>query len=341
MFKLFIGGDTSKEKIDFTVFDGTNYLIVQEVKNKKEDLRKFLVKIENLAQSLENEQRISELIFAFEHTGIYNNHVISILLEKGHKVALIHPGVLKAVVTIDRGKNDVYDSRRIAEYACRFEDKLHFVKVGNEDISLLKTLLKHRQKLVKQMTQLKADQDDYKKFLDKKVINFLNENTRGVIKALQKAIEETEAEIEKIIKQNAELKANYDLVISVPGIGKITSAALIVYTENFTKFDNAKQLGSYCGVVPFERSSGVFKGKSKVSIKANKSLKTLLHLCALSAIRGKNHFSEYFERKVNQDKKNKMSVLNAVRNKILKTAFSCVQNQQKYDRSFIYGEQAA
>lgn len=341
MFKLFIGGDTSKEKIDFTVFDGTNYLIVQEVKNKKEDLWKFLVKIENLAQSLENEQRISELIFALEHTGIYNNHVISILLEKGHKVALIHPGVLKAVVTIDRGKNDVYDSRRIAEYACRFEDKLHFVKVGNEDISLLKTLLKHRQKLVKQMSQLKVDQDDNKKFLDKKVINFLNENTRGVIKALQKAIEETEAEIEKIIKQNAELKANYDLVISVPGIGKITSAAFIVYTENFTKFGNAKQLGSYCGIVPFERSSGVFKGKSKVSIKANKSLKTLLHLCALSAIRGKNHFSEYFERKVNEDKKNKMSVLNAVRNKIVKTAFACVQNQQKFDKSFVYGEQAA
>lgn len=281
------------------------------------------------------------MVFAFEYTGIYNNLVLSILLGNGHKIALIHPGVLKAVVTIDRGKNDVFDSKRIAEYACRFEDKLHFVKVGNEDISLLKTLLNHRQKLVKQMSQLKADQDDNKKFLDKKVINYLNKNTFGVIKALQKAIEETEAEIEKIIKQNVELKANYDLIKSVPGIGKITSAALIVYTENFTKFDNAKQLGSYCGVVPFQRSSGVFKGKSKVSIKANKSLKTLLHLCALAAIRGKNHFSEYFERKVNEDKKNKMSVLNAVRNKILKTAFACVQNKQKFDKSFIYGEQAA
>lgn len=341
MFKLFIGGDTSKEKIDFAVFDGTNYLLAQEVKNKKEDLRKFLVKIENLARDPQDKDRKTDLVFAFEYTGIYNNHVVSILHDKGYKVSLIHPGVLKAVVTVDRGKNDVYDSKRIAEYACRFEDKLHFVKVGNEDITLLKTLLKHRQKLVKQMSQLKADQDDNKKFLDKKVINFLHKNTRGVILALQKAIEETEAEIEKIIKQNVELKANYDLVKSVPGIGKITAIALIVYTENFTKFDNAKQLGSYCGVVPFERSSGVFKGKSKVSIKANKSLKTLLHLCALSAIRGKNHFSEYFERKVNEDKKNKMSVLNAVRNKILKTAFSCVQNQQKYDRSFIYGEQAA
>ncbi len=341
MYKLFIGGDTSKEKIDFAVFDGSNYLLIQEVKNTKENLRKFLEKIENLTCGSDDKVNKPDLVFAFEYTGIYNNLVLSILLGNGHKIALIHPGVLKAVVTIDRGKNDVFDSKRIAEYACRFEDKLHFVKVGNEDISLLKTLLNHRQKLVKQMSQLKADQDDNKKFLDKKVINYLNKNTFGVIKALQKAIEETEAEIEKIIKQNVELKANYDLIKSVPGIGKITSAALIVYTENFTKFDNAKQLGSYCGVVPFQRSSGVFKGKSKVSIKANKSLKTLLHLCALAAIRGKNHFSEYFERKVNEDKKNKMSVLNAVRNKILKTAFACVQNKQKFDKSFVYGEQAA
>ena len=341
MCKLFIAGDTSKEKIDFAIFDGSQYLLIKEVQNKKESLVKFFKNVDSMADSLRKEHGEVNLVFVFEHTGIYNNHVLSILLEKGCRVSLIHPGVLKAVVTVDRGKNDIFDSKRIAEYAYRFEDKLHFISMSQSDISELKILLKQRQKFVKQLSQHKADQDDNKKFMSKKMFDVLSKNAYGVVRSLQKAIDEIEKEIEKVIKQNVELKKNYDLAKSVPGIGKITSAALLVYTENFTKFDNAKKLGSYCGVVPFERSSGVFKGKAKVSIKANKMLKTLLHLCALSAIGGKNHYAQYYERKVNQEKKNKMSVINAVRNKIIKAAFACVQNQQEYDRSFVYTHEAA
>jgi transposase len=42
-------------------------------------------------------------------------------------------------------------------------------------------------------------------------------------------------------------------------------------------------LACYCGVAPFEHTSGTsFKGKSRVSSFANKKLKKLLHLVAMS-----------------------------------------------------------
>ena len=341
MCKLFIGGDISKDKIDFAVFDGKQFLLTCEVNNTETDILKFLKRVDNLVFSLQETYLTVPVMYIFEHTGIYNNHVVRLLLGKGSKLALIHPGVLKAVVTVERGKNDIYDSKRIAEYGFRFEDKLACIELCQEEMSYLKVLMKHRQKLVKQLSQLKADQNDNSKFLDKNLNEILKKNTMKIKESLRDAIEDIEAKIEQIIKENEDLRINYELVKSVPGIGKITAAALIIYTENFSKFDDSKKLGSYCGVVPFVRSSGQFKGKARVSIKANKIIKTLLHLCALSAIGGQNHFSEYYKRKTEVEGKNKMSVINAIRNKILKTAFSCVKQHQKYDLSFIYKQQVA
>ncbi|MBK8700412.1 MAG: IS110 family transposase [Saprospiraceae bacterium] len=67
--------------------------------------------------------------------------------------------------------------------------------------------------------------------------------------------------------------------------------AFICTTNNFTKFESAKALGSYCGVVPFTKESGRYKGKDKISPIANKTLKKLLHLGAVASISGKNPFA--------------------------------------------------
>jgi transposase len=58
---------------------------------------------------------------------------------------------------------------------------------------------------------------------------------------------------------------------------------------------------------------------------ANKPLKTALHMCALSVIRFKGEMKAYFDRKVKEGK-NKMSILNAIRNKLLQRIFACVRD---------------
>ena len=115
----------------------------------------------------------------------------------------------------------------------------------------------------------------------------------------------------QIIKDDPELKALYRLTTSVVGVGKVTAIQLLVATDGFTKFDTAKKLASYCGVVPFENSSGKFKGRARVSKMANKTLKTALHMCALSAMKVEGEMKEYYLRKVTEGK-NKMSVINAL-----------------------------
>ena len=62
---------------------------------------------------------------------------------------------------------------------------------------------------------------------------------------------------------------------------------------------------------------------------ANKKLKCNLHMAALSAVKLDADLKAYYERKVAEGK-NKMSVLNAVKNKLLARVVSVVNKQQEY-----------
>ena len=68
---------------------------------------------------------------------------------------------------------------------------------------------------------------------------------------------------------------------------------------------------------------------------ANKNIKTLLHMGALAAIKKPGDIQDYYLRKVAEGK-NKMSVLNAVRNKLVLRIFACVNQNRAYENNYCY-----
>ena len=66
---------------------------------------------------------------------------------------------------------------------------------------------------------------------------------------------------------------------------------------------------------------------------ANMAIKKLLHLSALTAIRLDQDIRKFHTRKVDEGK-NKMSVINAVRNKLISRVFACVKNQRIYEKTY-------
>ncbi len=156
-----------------------------------------------------------------------------------------------------------------------------------------------------------------------------------VIKSLQKTKLQIEALIHKTIKQDEQLSHTVELIQSVNGIGQVTATALLVYTKGFTAFTNAKELALYCGVVPFNKTSGSsIRYKPSVSPFANMKLKKLLHLCAMSAMQNDQEMKAYFERKLLQGK-NKISIINAVRNKLVHRVFAVVRDNRMYEDNYI------
>jgi transposase len=73
--------------------------------------------------------------------------------------------------------------------------------------------------------------------------------------------------------------------------------------------------------VPFPNQSGVSIKRDRVSKLANQKLKKLLHMAAMSCIRAHGELKEYFIRKVKEGK-NKMLVINAIRNKLVHRMFA-------------------
>lgn len=337
MLKFTVGSDISKDKINFAVRFGNNFILEKEIKNNNTDLKKFIKEVVGLVKSISKEKGLEFSIdFVMEHTGIYGNLLVSCLADLKMSTYILSGLEIKRSSGISRGKDDVIDARRIADYAIRFSDKISPFTLSDKDVIKLKHLNTKRIQLVKTRTRLVQSHKDNMKFIEKKIAEELLSYDLIILENLNEAIKKIEESMLEIVRANKEMFANYKIAISVPGVGKVTAMAFICYTDNFTKFENAKSLGSYCGVVPFANSSGKYKGKDKVSHIANKKLKTLLHLGAMSAVNGKNAFAEYYTRKVEIEKKNKMLVINNVRNKIVKTMFACIKNKTKYSADYLY-----
>ncbi|RZK16725.1 MAG: IS110 family transposase, partial [Flavobacterium sp.] len=105
-------------------------------------------------------------------------------------------------------------------------------------------------------------------------------------------------------------------------------------SNEFKDITDPRKFACYSGVAPFEHRSGSsVRGKSRVSSLGNKAVKSLLHLAAMAAIGCNEELKDYYQRKVAEGK-NKMLVLNAVRNKLIHRIFACVNQNRKYEKIY-------
>jgi transposase len=153
-----------------------------------------------------------------------------------------------------------------------------------------------------------------------------------LVTALEKNIEVINNQIDELIASDEQLTHEFEIGTTVPGIGKITLAYLICFTNEFKNYAVGKQLACYCGVVPFEYTSGKsVKGKPHVHNMANKLLKKQLHMGAIAAVTYYDEFKRYYNRKLEEGKP-KMLVLNNVRNKIALRLAAVIKNNKPYQK---------
>jgi len=198
-----------------------------------------------------------------------------------------------------RGKNDKVDALRIAQFIKKnhFEIKPYIPQ--REEIKTIQVLLAERSFKVKQKKELATKNKDNKVLSNDLFSRKLTSKNNMLIKTLSKQIKELEEEIKVLISNDTALNKINKQLTSIPGVGNILSWYIIVKTNEFKSIKEPRKLACYAGVAPFENSSGtsVF-GRNRVSFYADKSLKSLLHMGALSTIRHKNDLSEYYKRKV-------------------------------------------
>jgi len=327
----FIGIDVSKEKLDLCLHSSGKIL-------KEWILSNTVSAIKSSFKSLPKEYVVETSVFLVcaEHTGQYTYPLACACDELGFDLWLENPAQIKHRSGIKRGSNDRLAARDIADYASRFQDKVRLFLLPQKNIASLRQLVSERDTYVTDKGKFQGQLTDQKRFMSDYDYAKKSERLKSLIESLDEAISGVEQEMEQLIKSDVTLSNQHALLCSIDGIGKQIAVKMIVETNAFNDFDNGRNFCCHAGVAPFCYTSGTSKHtRYKVSNRADKSIKALLHMAALVvATRKKDgELRDYYLRKVAEGK-NKMSVLNAIRAKLVLRMFAVVKNNKQYDKNW-------
>ena len=335
-FTYFIGIDISKESFDVCLCseEHSDRFVHRKFANSAVGCRQLLTWLRKYKVVLD------QCFFAMEHTGWYTLELCCFLQDQQLAFALYSPLHLKRSVGLARGKNDRVDAQRIAHYAFLHRHELKPAQLPSASLLKLKNLFAFRERLVKNQASLKQTIKDLKDTAHLVDNKFIIKESEKQLKLVAQQIKQTEKQIESAIKEDGQLQHSLKLLCSIPGIGLVTAVALILATNNFTAFSDSRKFASYCGVAPFEHTSGTsIRGRTRTSHLANKRIKTLLSNGAATVIQFDEELKAYFHRKVAEGKP-KMVVINAIRAKLINRVFATINRGTEYVVFKQYGQAA-
>lgn len=328
-YQIVVGIDVSKKTIDVALLRTGNVKHVSfKTSNSEAGVKKLLQFLTS------NHAETDEVLFCLEQTGLYSYALVCNLHKHCKNIWVEMPYKISRSSGLQRGKSDSVDALQIARYALRHQDKAALWTPDDEEMLQLRDLIELREKLSTSLSAMRVPIGEMKKMgLTQKAKNY-TAACKKPMNALTKSIAELEVKIDELILRNSKIQKQVELLSSIPGVGKITSLYFIAYTQGFNLFESSKKLACYCGIAPFPHESGTsVRGRARVHHMANKKLKLMLHLTAMRIARMKNSIRDYYDAKVAQGK-SRMSVLNAVRNKLLTRMFAVVKSGKMYQENY-------
>lgn len=320
--EIIIGIDVSKATLDVCIL-ANNKPHHQQIKNTTKSIQSWINK-------LTKEYQADNIVVCMENTGYYNWPCYDVLGSKDIELYTINPLHLKRSMGMVRGKNDSIDSFRIAKFIALHRTELKVTQIARTQIREIQALVAHRSRLIETRTKLSVPAQELSFLMDNKLSKKVKNYSLKLIASLNMQIKAIEKDIEEIINSDEQLAELYKYITSVQGVGKVLAWNMLIKTNEFKSINDPRKLACYSGVVPFEHQSGSsIHKKPKVSYMADKTLKKLLHMAALRAIQLTGDLQNYYCRKVAEGK-NKMLVINAVRNKIVARICSMVNNKKMY-----------
>ena len=322
--KRFVGIDISKKTLDVVIYDSkkkhADCNTYRRVTNDEEGYK-------NLLGWFKSERiKLSELVVGLENTGAYGYDLCLFLESKQVDYCSFNPLTLKRSMGLVRGKNDKVDAERIAYFTWLHRDELKYTKLAGSTILRLRELSTERKRFVKQRTEYEGLLTERKR-PDMTSSSLRAEKMRRI---LEEEIDAVEKEMEEVIKQDPQIHQNFQLLMSIKGIGKVNAISTIIHTNNFESFQTARQYACYLGIAPFEHSSGTsIKGKPKVSCVGAKQLKADLSQAAMSAVQWDREIRLYYVRKINEGKTFGV-VLNAIKFKLVCRMFAVIRRGTPY-----------
>lgn len=256
-----------------------------------------------------------------EATGGYERGVRAALERAGFEVVVHQPIEVRLFAKLKRrrAKNDRLDARLIAAATAQVDA----VKAARDPRL---TDLAERLTAYEQITDQAAEM---KTFLESVRLEDVAEDIRGHVRSLERLKAKLAAEVIGRIKAEPDLLARFRLLISLPGIGPIVAATLVVRMPELGAMRRG-QAASLIGVAPFDRDSGQHKGLRLIGGGRSRP-RRMLYLAALAAKRCDPALKAFAQQLLARGKRPKVIAV-AVMRKLIEAANLVLARGQPWTR---------
>jgi len=260
-----------------------------------------------------------------EATGLYWQAAAEHLADAGHTVSVVNPAQVKAFggAGLTRSKTDRVDARLIGAF-CAAQRPPPW-QAPPPSVRTLRALIARREALDAMRTQ------------ERNRLPVADEAVRDGIQAhlthLEQAIQDIDAAIRQTIDDDPGLRRQGELLVSIPGLGDKTVAALLAYYGGPLRFESAKQAVAFAGLDPRQHQSGSsVRGKPRLSKVGHARLRKALYMPAMVATT-RTAWGRALKQRLAVAGKPPMLILGAMMRKLLCVAYGVLKSGRPFDPS--------
>jgi len=308
MSKSFIGIDVSKNNLDVHILpEGLSLSYRYEGKPMKALIKKL-------------KTHEPELV-VLEATGGYEITIGIALAAAGLPVAIVNPRQVRdyARALGILAKTDKIDAYVIARFAQDVKPEARGQLTFKE--LELKSLVARRQQLVEMLSAETCR-------LSRTTVPQVKSGIQKVIRVLEAQIKAIDDDLDNEIKKNPTWNQKLEVITSFTGVGKHTAHTLLFALPELGSL-NRQEVAALAGVAPFNRDSGMLRGKRAIS-GGRANIRKALHMPTLAAAtRWNKDMMAFYQHLISRGKKHKVAMTACMR-KMLITLNAMVKNNEPY-----------
>jgi transposase len=236
-----------------------------------------------------------------ETTGGFERALCEAATQVGLPMHRAHASCVKAYIAShgQGAKTDAIDAGWLARYGQERGSSLPRWQAPNPSHEALAHLIRHRQNLVKQRTQVRNQ-------LQAPNGQILSEWLTPQIEFLSRQIESLDQQIAEQVRQHNELAERAQVLASIKGLGPVSRTTLLALLPELGHL-TAKQASSLCGLAPHANDSGQRRGYRRMR-PGRQGLRPVLFMAALAAARSNPKLRGFYQGLIQRGKPKRLAL---------------------------------
>jgi transposase len=290
MSEVYTGIDVSKEFLDIAVLPSGER---KRYSNDEAGIGKLTAGL----------KKLSPVLVVMEPTGGLEMPLAAALTLEGVKTAVVNARQVRdyARATGKLAKTDKIDALVMAEFASAIKPPVR--EFRDEETEEIKSIMSRRRQLLEMLTAEKNRLTIARKSLKPKILSHTE--------WLKKEIADLDNDLRQRIEDSPIWRVKDNLLQSIPGVGKVLSATLLAELPELGKL-NRRQIAALVGVAPYNRDSGMIRGKRSVW-GGRASVRSVLYMAALVSTRFNPVISSFYQRLLEKGKAKKVAIVACMR----------------------------